>query len=83
MSVQAGMSETLWRWLAKQGWREVLFRPDRRRYRDIPHGYVTRLIDASPEEHERLLAAAIANAAYRTPTHLGPRFSLPPERHNR
>ena len=81
MSVQAGMSESLWRWLAKMGWREVHYRPDRRRYREVPHAFVTRLIDASPDERERLLEAAIANAAVRTqpprgirlPTLPGPR----------
>lgn len=65
MIVQAGMSDALWRWLVKQGWREVMFRPDRRRYREIPHAFVTRLIDASVDERERVLAAAMANAAYR------------------
>ena len=65
MSVQAGMSESRWRWLVSQGWREVYYRPDRRRYREVPHAYVTRLIDASPDERERILAIATANAAYR------------------
>jgi hypothetical protein len=65
MTVQAGMSDALWNWLAKQGWREITFRPDRRRYRDVPTAYVTRLIDSYTEERERVLAAAIANAAYR------------------
>jgi hypothetical protein len=65
MTVQAGMSDALWYWLAKQGWREITFRPDRRRYRDIPTAYVTRLIDSHSEERERVLAAAVANAAYR------------------
>lgn len=65
MTVQAGMSDSLWRWLTKLGWREITFRPDRRRYRDIPTAYVTRLVDSTPEERERVLAAAIANAAYR------------------
>ena len=65
MTVQAGMSDALWYWLAKQGWREITFRPDRRRYRDIPTAYVTRLIDSYSEERERVLAAAVANAAYR------------------
>ena len=36
MSVQAGLSDSLWRWLTKQGWREVMFRPDRRRYATSP-----------------------------------------------
>lgn len=66
MRVQAGMSDALWRWLLAGGWREVTFRPDRRRYRDIPHAYVTRLIDSvSTEERERVLMAGIANATYR------------------
>jgi hypothetical protein len=34
MTMQAGMTEALWRWLVKEGWREITFRPDRRRYRD-------------------------------------------------
>ncbi len=41
MTVQAGMTDGLWRWLVKEGWREITFRPDRRRYRDIPAAYVT------------------------------------------
>jgi hypothetical protein len=67
MSVQAGMSDGLWRWLTRLGWREVMFRPDRRRYRDIPHGFVTQLIDAAPEERERILAVAISHASFRAP----------------
>jgi hypothetical protein len=65
MSVQAGMTDALWRWLTAQGWREVTFRPDRRRYRDIPHAYVTRLIDCPSDERDRILAAGEANATYR------------------
>ncbi len=65
MTVQAGMSDSLWRWLTKLGWREITYRPDRRQYRDVPTPYVTRLIDSTPEECERVLAAAVANAAYR------------------
>jgi hypothetical protein len=65
MTVQAGMSHELWRWLQEQGWREVLFRPDRRRYRDVPTAWVTRLIDSAPEERATVLDAAIARAVYR------------------
>lgn len=66
MAVQAGLSDDLWRWLVSNGWREITFRPDRRRYRDVPAAYVTRLIDAAPDERERVLKAAVANAAVRT-----------------
>ncbi len=65
MTVQAGMSDSLWNWLVRLGWREITFRPDRRRYRDLPTAYVTRLTDSTPDERQRVLAAAIANAAYR------------------
>jgi hypothetical protein len=65
MTVQAGMSDGLWRWLVKQGWREITFRPDRRHYRDIPTAYVTRLVDSNPDERDRVLAASVVNAVYR------------------
>lgn len=60
------MTDALWHWLVRQGWREVMARPDRRHYKDIPTAYVTRLIDSESDgERERVLAAAIANAQYR------------------
>jgi len=62
LTVQAGTSDELWRWLMDQGWRVDLYRPDRREYRDIPASYVTQLIDADPAQRERLMAEAIANA---------------------
>lgn len=63
--VQAGMTDSLWIWLAQQGWREVTYRPDRRRYLEIPHAFVTELIDAGPDDRDRILAAAKAEATYR------------------
>jgi hypothetical protein len=65
MTVQAGMSDELWRWLLDQGWREQVFQPDRRRYRDIPAAWVTRLVDAPPERCARVLEAAIERAVVR------------------
>jgi hypothetical protein len=66
LTVQAGMTDALWRWLVREGWREITYRPDRRRYRDVPTAYVTRLIDAeSNEERARVLAAAVSNAVVR------------------
>lgn len=79
LTVQAGMSQSLWQWLVQQGWREVTFRPDRRRYRDLPTAYVTRLIDsATIEERIRILEAAIANANYRPIMSRSGRLTLPP-----
>lgn len=66
MTVRSGMTDQLWSWLLDQGWREVFVRPDRRRYKDIPTGFVTRLIDAAThEERARVMEFAIANAQYR------------------
>ncbi|HVE90518.1 MAG TPA: hypothetical protein VNA44_12550 [Burkholderiaceae bacterium] len=66
MTVRSGMSDQLWRWLLDQGWREVPVQLDRRRYKDIPSAYVTRLIDSEAnDERARVLEAAIANAQYR------------------
>lgn len=78
MTVQAGMSHELWRWLQEQGWREVSFRPDRRRYRDIPAPWVTRLIDCAPEERAAVVDAAIARAVYRNGQRSGAADSTPP-----
>jgi hypothetical protein len=50
MTIQAGFSDELWRWLLEQGWREVTHRPDRRHYRAVPASCVTELIDAPAEE---------------------------------
>ena len=65
LTVQAGLSDELWLWLLKQGWRVVTHRPDRRRYRDIPASWVTRLIDCDPKSRKGLLAQAISNAEAR------------------
>ena len=65
MIVQAGMTDSLWIWLAQQGWREVTYRPDRRSYLEIPHAFVTELIDASPDDRPQILEAARAEASYR------------------
>jgi hypothetical protein len=65
MTIQAGMSDHLWHWLLEQGWREATFQPDRRRYRDIPSAWVTRLIDATPEVCARVLDAAVDKAVFR------------------
>lgn len=72
ITVQAGLSADLWSWLQEQGWREVMFRPDRRRYRDVPSAWVTRLIDCPPEQRPAVLAAAIARAKARDQLQLQP-----------
>jgi hypothetical protein len=80
LTVQAGMSHELWYWLLGEGWRELTYRPDRRRYRDLPPAWVTWLIDAAPEFRGEVLAAGIEKATHRTgPTDLE-RFRPPARR---
>lgn len=72
MTVQAGMPVELWGWLQSLGWREVLFKGDRRKYRDVSTDWAMQLIDAPPERREEVLAQAIENAVARTrPTEVG------------
>ena len=67
MSVQAGMSIELWRWLAGQGWRELDDLARRNRMRALPTSAVMALFDSAPERWEGLLANAIKQAI-RKPT---------------
>ena len=67
ITIQAGMSDELWDWLMDQGWREWIYRPDTRLYREIPASWVTRLIDCDPARRAELLKGALARAM-RKPT---------------
>jgi len=62
ITIQAGLSDELWSWLLDQGWRELRYTPDRRRYREIPAWYVTRLIDCEPHQRATVLVAATTQA---------------------
>jgi len=79
MTVQAGMTIELWGWLQNQGWREVIFKGDRRRYRDVSTEWAMELIDCPVDRREEVLAQAIENAVARS----GPpttRLGVPTER---
>jgi hypothetical protein len=65
MTVQAGMTIELWGWLQTQGWREVLFKGDRRRYRDVSTDWAMQLIDCATDRREEVLTQAIENAVSR------------------
>ncbi len=72
MTVQAGMPMELWNWLQSQGWREVTFKGDRRRYSDISTDWAMQLIDAPAERRQQVLEHAIAAAEARArPTEAG------------
>lgn len=66
MTVQAGMTHELWNWLQGQGWREVMFKGDRRRYRDISTDWAMQLNDAPAERRPEVLAQAVEAAVART-----------------
>jgi hypothetical protein len=59
MTVQAGMTDDLWRWLVKLGWRELRLGENRLHFKPLPTALVTRLFDAAPEERDRVLLAGI------------------------
>ena len=71
--VQAGLSDELWLFLVHAGFREVVYRPDRRRYRDVPPSMVTELYCAPPEQWQALLMAALKEAAKRPRVRVGAR----------
>lgn len=68
ITVQSGLSDELWEFLVSMGWREETFRPDRRRYDDVPRAWVLKLYQAPKDERQRILRGAIAAAKGRNPT---------------
>jgi hypothetical protein len=65
MSVQAGMSIELWRFLASRGWRELDDPSRRQRLRALPSTAVMALFDAPQERWDDLLAKAIKYAIHK------------------
>lgn len=63
MTVQAGLSHDLWQWLVKLGWRELQPRENRLHFKPLPTSLVTRLFDCAEDDRERILLAAIRQAA--------------------
>jgi len=60
--VQRGMRAELWRWLMDQGWRVETYRPDRRKYQELPSLWVAALIDAEPAFRVQVMARAVLSA---------------------
>ena len=65
MTVQAGLSDEMWKWLQDLGFREITHGPDRRRYRDMQPSMVARLYDAPREDWRPLLKQAIRESSVR------------------
>jgi hypothetical protein len=68
LTVQAGLSDDLWRWLVKLGWRELRPRESRLDFKPLPTLLTTRLFDCAAEERERVLLAAMRQAVSGTTT---------------
>jgi len=62
MTVQAGLSDDLWRWLVSLGWRELAPGESRLRLKPLGTSLVTRLFDSQPEDRERVLMNGIRQA---------------------
>ncbi|MCS6943918.1 MAG: hypothetical protein RMK97_00615 [Sutterellaceae bacterium] len=73
MTVQPGLSDELWRWLAERGWRELHDLSRRHQLRAVPASAVSALFDAPPERWEALLAEAVKQAIFK-PTLEKPRL---------
>jgi hypothetical protein len=65
MTVPAGFTDEIWAWLAERGWREAIYRPERRNYREVPTAWATRLVDCDPDQRSSVLAAALTKAVSR------------------
>lgn len=62
MTVQAGMTDEMWRWLASLGWRELRSGENRLHYRALSSLLVNRLYDVAPDDRQKILLLAIREA---------------------
>ena len=62
MSVQAGLTEEMWQWLAALGWRELRSGENRLHYRALSTLLVNRLYDVGPDDRQKILLLAIREA---------------------
>jgi hypothetical protein len=70
MTVQAGLSDELWLWLARLGWRELQPRENRLHFKPLPTSLVTRLFDGPAADRDRVLLAAIRYSTHRGTTRI-------------
>jgi hypothetical protein len=62
MTVQAGLTDEMWRWLASLGWRELRGGENRLHYRALSSSLVNRLYDVAPDDRQKILLLAIREA---------------------
>jgi hypothetical protein len=74
MTVQAGLTDEMWEWLAALGWRELRSGENRLHYRALSSSLVNRLYDVAPDDRQKVLLLAIREATR------PPRQAVSPER---
>jgi len=62
MSVQAGLTDEMWEWLAGLGWRELRTGENRLHYTSLSTSLVNRLYDVGPDDRQKVLLMAIREA---------------------
>ena len=62
MTVQAGLTDEMWAWLAALGWRELRGGENRLHYRALSSPLVNRLYDVAPDDRQKILLLAIREA---------------------
>lgn len=65
IAVPAGLSDDMWQWMSKIGFREITVKHDRRRYRDVPPSKVLKLFDAAREHRRSVLKECIRESTSR------------------
>lgn len=65
MVVLPGLSEDLWQFLVRVGFRESRYAPERRHYRDMPPSLVAALFEGTPNQRQALLMVALTEASKR------------------
>jgi hypothetical protein len=62
MTVQAGLTDEMWQWVAALGWRELRSGENRLHYRALSSSLVNRLYDVAPDDRQKILLLAIREA---------------------
>jgi hypothetical protein len=62
MVLHIPVKDEMWEWLLEKGWRESSFRPDRRRYRDVPMQATVEFLMAERKHRRKAYVRALEAA---------------------
>lgn len=62
MVLHLPVKDEMWEWLLEKGWRESTFRPDRRRYRDVPMQATVEFLMADRKQRRKAYVRALEAA---------------------